>query len=320
MSRSRGQRIRGLRHQQYRPDLIIIDDPEELEKVQKKEYRDKTEQWLRSDVIPAIEETNARLIITGNILHTDALMARLKNDPIFVHREYPLIDSQGKITWTAKYPTPESLKRQEQKVGRTAWLREYLLKVVPPEGQEVKNEWIQFYDVLPSIITKVGVGVDYAISKKETADFTAMVAGVASIVEGQPKIFILPNPINARLSFYETIQQKKSLMQAMKTYGMPMFYGEDVAYQRAAIEEAQRQMIPIKAIKVGTDKRAKLRTVATFIQNGTILFPRQGAEDLINQLTGFGVEDHDDLMDAFCYLIFGLIDEGIENPQVILLG
>lgn len=320
MARSRGQRIRGLRHRQFRPDLVIIDDPEEREKVQKKEYRDKTEQWLRGDVIPAIEESKARLLVIGNTLHTDALMARLKNDPIFEHREYPLIDSGGQCTWRAKYPTEADIKNQEQKVGRTAFLREYLLKVVPPEGQEVKEEWLQFYDDLPPAITKSGVGVDYAISKKETADFTSMVSGVASIIEGRPKIFILPKPINERLSFHETIQQKKSLMQAMKIYSMPMFYGEDVAYQRAAIEEAQRQMIPMKAMRVGMDKRARLRTVATFIQNGTVLFPRKGAEDLLDQIVNFGITDHDDLCDAFCFLIFGLIEEGVENPEVILLG
>jgi predicted phage terminase large subunit-like protein len=314
MGRSRGQKFRGLRHREFRPDLVIIDDPEELEKVQKKEYRDKTERWLRSDIIPAIEETNARLIVIGNILHTDALIARLKNDPIFEHREYPLVDSTGKVTWKAKYPKLEILKRQEQKVGRTAWLREYLLKVVPPEGQEVKEEWIQYYDKIPSAIMASGVGVDLAISKKESADFTAMVSGKTAIENGIPKIYILPNPINARLTFHETIQQMKSLSQTME---FPMFFIEDVAYQKAAIQEAQRQGLPTIAMKTGTDKRARLRAAATFIQNGTVLFPRKGCEDLLTQLLGFGVEDHDDLVDALVYLIFGLNQHGLGKPEVV---
>ncbi|GIW70336.1 MAG: hypothetical protein KatS3mg101_1083 [Patescibacteria group bacterium] len=255
MSRSRGQRIRGLRHRQYRPDLVIIDDPEELEKVQKKEYRDKTERWLRGDIIPAIEETNARLIVIGNILHTDALMARLKNDPIFHHREFPLVDAEGKVTWQSKYPTAESLKYQEQKVGRTAWLREYMLKVVPPEGQEVKEEWIQYYEKLPERIMQAGVGVDFAISKKETADFTAMVSGVSALVDGLPKIFILPNPVNERLSFHETKQQAISLYKMLSIYSPPIFFPEKVAYQQAAIEEFQRAMIPVEPMQAGTDKR-----------------------------------------------------------------
>jgi len=332
MARSRGQRIRGLRHRQYRPDLVIIDDPEETEKVEKKEYRDKTERWLRNEVIPAIEETSARLIILGNILHTDAMMARLKKDPIFLHRDYPLLvgeEAWENCTWKAKYPTPEALKRQEEKVRRTAWMREYLLKVVPPEGQEVKDEWIQYYDALPmryedektklvvNPILQAGVAVDLAISKKETADFTAMVSGITAYVEGMPKLFILPNPVNARLSFFETIQQMKATSAAMKKLSLPTFFIEDVAYQRAAIEEAIRHGIPAEAIKVGTDKRARLRAAATFIQNGMVLFPRKGAEDLIAQLTGFGIEDHDDLMDACVHLILGIRSEGMEKPEVV---
>lgn len=319
MGRSRGQKIRGLRHRQWRPDLAIIDDPEEAEKVQKKEYRDKTERWLRGEIIPAIEEMKARLIIIGNILHTDSLMARLKNDPVFTHREYPLIDAQGNVTWHAKYPTKEALKNQEAKVGRPAWLREYLLKVVPPEGQEVKPEWITYYDTIPEGIWNSGVGVDLAISKKETADFTAMVSGISTYQQGLPKIYILPNPINARLSFHETINQMKSIQSTMSFYAIPQFFVEDVAYQRAAIEEAQRQGIPARPIKAGKDKRARLRAASTFIQNGTVFFPRKGAEDLISQLIGFGIEDHDDLADAFVYLVLGLATQGISKPEVIEL-
>jgi predicted phage terminase large subunit-like protein len=321
MSRSRGQKIRGLRHLQYRPDLVVIDDPEELEKVQKKEYRDKTERWLRGDIIPAIEELNARMIVIGNMLHNDSLLARLKNDPIFLHREYPLIDENGNVSWPDKYPTKEALARQEQKVGRTAWLREYCLKVVPPEGQEVKEEWIKRYDKLPGQTAgKSGVGVDLAISKSQYADFTAMVSGILSIEEGMPKIYILPNPVNDRLSFHETQQQLKSIHLGLRIYAHPTFYIEDVAYQKAAIQEAQRLMLSVRAIKPGADKRARLRTVATFIQNGTVLFPKQGSEDIIDQLINFGVTDHDDLCDAFVYLVLGLSQEGIEMPEVILLG
>lgn len=317
---SRGQRIRGRRHREHRPDLVIIDDPEELEKVQKKEYRDKTERWLRSEVIPAIEETKARLILVGNILHTDALMARLKSDALFEHRDYPLIDTAGNCTWEGKYPTPRALKIQEQKVGHTAWLREYLLKVIPPEGQEIKDEWIQFYDEIPLPVLQSGVGVDLAISKKETADFTSMVGGVTSITEGVPKLYILPNPVNERFSFHETIEQMKSTSRVMQSrYAAPLFIIEDVAYQKAAIQEALRHGIPAEAIKVGTDKRARLRAAATFVQNGTVLFPRKGAEDLIAQLTGFGIEDHDDLADAFVHLVLGLRSEGMTKPEVIEL-
>ena len=181
----------------------------------------------------------------------------------------------------------------------------------------MKDEWIQWYDNIPSDILASGVGFDHAISKKETADFTTMVSGVMVLVDGVPKIYILPNPINERLSFHETIQQMQATFQAVRAYTTPLFFIEDVMYQRAAIEEAQRNGIPTRPMKAGQDKRARLRAAATFIQNGMVLFPRSGTEDLLSQLLGFGVEDHDDLADAFVYLILGLSSHGFGKPEVI---
>lgn len=321
LARSRGQRIRGLRHREHRPSLVILDDPEELEKVQKKEYRDKTERWLRGELIPAIEESRARLIVVGNVLHTDALMARLKHDTLFEHRDYPLVDSAGRCTWTAKYPTEQALKNQEAKVGHIAWMREYLLKVVPPEGQEVKEEWITYYDRIPATdIQRTGVGVDLAISKAQTADYTSMVGGVTTIEDGMPVLYVLPNPVNDRLSFHETIGRMKTVSASMReTWADPTFFIEQVAYQQAAIEEARRQGIPAEAMKVGMDKRARLRAAAVFIQNGMVRFPRKGCEDLLDQLLNFGITDHDDVMDAFVYLVLGLRTDGMDRPEVISL-
>ena len=48
-----GESIRGIRYRQYRPDLIICDDVEDLQSVKTKEGRDKTYSWLTREVIPA---------------------------------------------------------------------------------------------------------------------------------------------------------------------------------------------------------------------------------------------------------------------------
>ena len=322
LGRSRGQKIRGLRHKEYRPGLVVIDDAEEVEKVQKKEYRDKTEAWIRGIVIPAIEESRARLIVLGNKLHMDAIMERLRKHPSFHYVAYPLfrdaIEDWEHCTWKGKYPTPQSLIEQQEKAGRTMWLREYMLKVVPPEGQVIKEEWIRYYKTLPPAVNKIGVGVDLAISEKTTADFTAMTTGLATYIEGMPRIFILPAPINKHLTLHETIQQMLSLRVALRIYSIiATFFIEDVAYQKAAIQEARRKMLTVLEMRAGQDKRARLESVAAFIQNGTILFPETGCEDLLSQLLYFGVEEHDDLADSFVYLVLGLAEKGFQKFEAI---
>ena len=149
LGRSRGQKIRGLRYHEHRPSLVICDDLEDLDWVGKKANRDKTERYLVSEVIPAIKETGSKLIIIGNLLHSDALMARLKKKlKIMTVLEFPLVKNK-RVTWLGKYPTLEAYEKQKEKISQlssTAWLREYLLKIVPEDGQVICEEDLHFYD------------------------------------------------------------------------------------------------------------------------------------------------------------------------------
>ena len=69
--------IRGIRHCESRPDVIICDDIEDMESTRTKERRDKTYNLLTSEVIPAGDK-NTRLIVLGNVLHEDSTVNRFK--------------------------------------------------------------------------------------------------------------------------------------------------------------------------------------------------------------------------------------------------
>jgi phage terminase large subunit-like protein len=43
-------------------------------------------------------------------------------------------------------------------------------------------------------------------------------------------------------------------------------------------------------------------------ENGKVLFPKQGCEELIMQLTVFGKEKHDDLVDATTIVVTKLVE------------
>ena len=65
------------------------------------------------------------------------------------------------------------------------------------------------------------------------------------------------------------------------------------------------ETLGIKAttVKPTTDKRTRLALTAPLIQSAKVKFPKKGAEEIIRQITGFGVEKHDDVADAFSMLI-----------------
>jgi hypothetical protein len=68
----------------------------------------------------------------------------------------------------------------------------------------------------------------------------------------------------------------------------------------------------------GQDKRERLSSISHLIQQGKVLFPRHGTEHLITQMTGFGKERHDDLMDALVTLLLYVMGDdssGITIPD-----
>ncbi len=319
--------IRGLRHKQYRPDLIICDDVEDINSTKTREGRDKTYKWLRGDVIPA-GDRDTRLIAVGNLLHEDSLLMRLKEDTendraTGAFLIYPLLDENGVSLWPDKYPDSESIKVQEKEIGSWIdWQREFLLNIVPDTDQVIHKNWIQYYGNLPErghTFAGVRVGIDLAISTKDTADKTAMVSGVCHYYERELFIYILPNPVNKRLTAPDTLSQCQLLYEHYRKEKMyPKLIVEDVGYQKAIIQHLEEKKILAQSFKPGrSDKRERLALTSSKIKSGHILFPYEGCEQLIQQLTHFGVEKHDDLADAFSTLILGVQENKPSRPGSI---
>lgn len=323
------QSIRGLRHNQHRPDLIICDDLEDMASVKTYENRKKMYDLLSGEIIPT-GDLNTRIIVVGNLLHEDSLVMHLKRDidegqRDGIYRAYPLIDENGKILWPGKYPNQEAINEEKRRSGNEfTWQREYLLRIIPDEEQVIHPEQIQYYDKIPdrkSAYQGIFTGVDLAISEKETADFTAIVSAMFYHDENGFVVYVLPNPINRRMNFTDTIAQIKEVDAANRAIYSSRIFVEDVGYQRAAIELLLGDGLDVEGVKVISDKRSRLVSVSSLIQSGKIKFPKHGAEDLIRQIVGFGVERHDDLVDAFTILAHQAIhwDKPLKNT-IICMG
>ncbi len=84
------QKIRGRRHREHRPTLIILDDFESEESVRSAEQREKRAEWLDRAVLKA-GQPDTNVVAVGTILHYDALLARLLNtakSPGWICRKY----------------------------------------------------------------------------------------------------------------------------------------------------------------------------------------------------------------------------------------
>ncbi len=324
---SNEQSIRGIRHLQSRPDVIIADDVEDLQSVRTQEGRNKTYNWFKGDVIPA-GETNTKMIIVGNLLHEDSLLRRLQQEIkesklSGIYREFPLIDANNKPLWPDKFPTEKEIKKEKKKVGNEiAWQREYMLTIIPESDRIIQNEWIKYYDVLPEEkldfeFRYAATGIDPAISEKETADYTAMVSAKVFGYGENMQIYILPYPVNKRLSFLKSTKRAEEISERLGNGRKTKLFVEDVGYQKAFIETLKREHYPAMGVpNLGRDKRARLITVSPALENGMVFFPMKGAETLISQLFGFGVEKHDDLVDAFSILIGEILKDKRQRARL----
>ncbi len=218
----------------------------------------------------------------------------------------------------------KEVNAQKRKIGSdSAWFREFLLKIISDAERLVHPEWIHYYDEIPDHLDPhlrfAATGVDLAISQRTNADYTAMVSGELYGRGKKARLYILPFPVNARLTFPQTIAKMKEISTKLGEGHQSRLFIEDVAYQSAAPQQMREDGYYAEGVKVSGDKRERLALLTHLIADGKVLFPRQGCEALITQLIGFGIEKHDDLADAFTILLQKVWEEAQVGPQIAVL-
>lgn len=308
------QSIRGLRYGEHRPDLLVLDDIEDTNSVKTKESRDKTYGWFDSEVTP-IGDRKTKIIILGNILHRDSMIKRLESEIDAgtrdgIYREYPIMDDKENIIWVGKYPTMEAIEKEKRQRNKFTWLREFMLRIVDNKEPVIDSSWIHYYQELPEPLRNqyfvYAAGIDLAVSEKEHADFTAIVTAKIMDHKDGKKIYILPNPINARVRIPDTINNVLNICNSLDRKKCK-FYIEDVGTQRGLTQLLEKEGIDAYNVKIGNnDKRTRLSMTSNDIKEGRILFPEKGCEELLRQIRELGVSNHDDLADAFTTLYQGI--------------
>lgn len=319
------QSIRGIRHHEHRPDLIILDDIEDMNSTKTMESRNKTFDWFTREIMP-LGDVGTRIILVGNLLHEDSLMMRLRRkieekEMKGTFQWFPLLTEEGVCLWPDKFSSIEMVEDLRRSVGNElAWQQEYLLNIVSDASRVVWPEWIQYGDESSEtekpILTVIGI--DLAISQRDTADYTAMVVARAYGRMENLRIYIQANPVNARLDFPETKARLEQLSAAYTKGRKPLLLIEEVGYQVALIQEMKNRGYYVEGVKLnGADKRSRLALISHLIKDGTVKFPKQGVEALITQILGLGVERHDDLADAFVHAVQYIKSQDKPAPQII---
>lgn len=87
-----GKKIRGRKHRNWRPDLIVLDDIENDENVRTPEQRKKLENWYFKAVSKA-GDSYTDILYIGTLLHYDSLLAKILKNPGYKTVKYKAVIS-----------------------------------------------------------------------------------------------------------------------------------------------------------------------------------------------------------------------------------
>jgi len=115
-----GQNIRGKRHRQDRPELILLDDVEGRENTATAEGRFKLDEWFHKAILKS-GTRDTRVVVVGTIQHYDALLSKLTDptkNPMWTGRIYRSV-----MAWASRQDLWESwvaiLRRMDEYDGAT---------------------------------------------------------------------------------------------------------------------------------------------------------------------------------------------------------
>lgn len=318
VAKGAGMKVRGIRHREYRPDLMIFDDLENDERVSTAEQRKKLRNWLTKAALPALSR-DGRAILVGTVLHNDSLLQNILNHKdmfaSWTTRMYQAIstDKNGnEVALWAEHLDLKTLKKMRDDpnfigyVGSITFAQEYQNKALDEGDMIIPPDWVNWVENRPDAVNVKAraMAVDPAVSQREGADPTGIVVGEMT-TDGNIYIF---NVSNKRLSPKANAEHIKSLYEQYE----PNAVGVEAGALQLVFNDllAGVATIPQKPDK---DKVRRLLAVSKFFESGKVKFvgSGRGVQELYDQLMEFPNGSHDDMVDAMVYVIRMLAVDGI---------
>jgi predicted phage terminase large subunit-like protein len=183
LARGAEQKIRGAMWKGKRPNLIVCDDMEDDEQVENKDRRSKFRRWFFRAAKQALSKSG-KIRVHGTILHDDSLLARLRNNKAWTslfYKAHKSYDDFSELLWPEQWSEADlrAIRVEFEQDGDSGgYSQEYLN--TPLDNADA---YLRERDFLPmgeddyAAEKKFGVGVDFAISKKEAANRTSFTVG-----------------------------------------------------------------------------------------------------------------------------------------------
>jgi Terminase-like family. len=342
---------RGINFDDFRPDLIILDDVMNDENSASKEAREKIINLVfgafMESLAPRSEAPFAKMVMLNTPQDYNDISQMAFKDKTFVSRRFgcwtretenaPL---EARVSaWPERIPTEELQDEYRAAAARnrlSIFIREKECKLTSPENSAFKNEWLRYFGEGEDhsepaleemwtilVIDPVPPPTEIALQKGIVdSDYEAM--SVLGKYKG--KIFVLDtishrgHDPNWTANEFFRLAQKWRIRKALV---------ESVVYQRTLVWYLREQMrkqgryILLEPFGEG-DKRSKTQKILdgiTGVASNNQLYVRRDQHDLISQYTNFSVVrkiGHDDVLETVAVGCTELLNGGMNVSDTVL--
>jgi phage terminase large subunit-like protein len=307
VAKGAGQKLRGMKWKQWRPDAVILDDPQGEKQAESAEQAEKLNRWVDRVVIP-MGALNTLFVLIGTPLRHNDIIAHMKAKPASLHLRYPAITAEGEATDPHRFPKARLLHLKGE-MGPTAFDQEMGLIPAGEDAKPFRLEWMRTWPEMPRLEDGPAfVGYDPHAKLKEKSDMCGIVVGRS--IENH---CVIERAVQARLNLDD--QVSAVVMLAMKS-GARTIVVESIAAQEWAKQQLEKKLkeknykAMILSQEHNNDKRIFLENVLQApLFNGTIRFVQtKETDDLKTQLSQFPLGGHDDLCDALADMFLGYMN------------
>lgn len=330
LMRSTGMKVRGLRFNNIRPELAIIDDPESLETSESETKRRKAKRWIENELMGGMSQTRRKIVVAGNWLHDACLVAELYEDERWSSRKVPIIivdeeTGEERPAWAERYKMTYAEARKVNRArrdmqgghiepdqmvisiqglrddhGTLVFTQEFMLEPLSEADMKIKPHWIKWInseelppldDLIIRIYLDPAVGQD---PKKHDRS-----AWVVTGYDKKLKRLYFLDAFEGNLSLVGIENQTDTYMEYYDSFRprIEAVVAFDYVAQRV---ETINKRARCKRIRPKGNKKNRLINTSVAWEKGQCYVVKGNPflRTMTDQLTRFGKTKHDDLMDA----------------------
>jgi phage terminase large subunit-like protein len=315
--------VRGINIDDYRPDLILIDDANKDETVATAEQRDKIENLVlgavKNTLAPESEAPDGKLVILQTPMHNEDITMKAMLDPTYITVRQPCwtLETENlpvefrRSSWERRFSTDGLVKDRIGHIRRnklSIFSREMECKVTAAESASFERSWLRFWDpsTLPPLANMyVVVSVDPVPPPSKGAIEQGLVKKdfecISAVGYYRGDYYLLEYQLNRGHDPTWTIATLFDLAQRWRAKSLVV---ETVAYQQTlawligVAMQRQRYHLPIIEVKDRRSKLDKINEAYKLICPFGNFFVNLGMSEFLSCFESYPEVSHDDVLDA----------------------